>query len=86
MRLSGAGDKGTKHKPSRYLPLGDRVIAHTGNAGLLTAGTAREFLIATVLAQAAAVTSAHVAEIAALANLAGGTGASAIGREVAVAG
>lgn len=58
--------------PAGNLLLGDRIVADTRNARLGAAGTARQPLIAAVLAQATAVAGAHVAEVAALSGLGGG--------------
>ena len=64
-----AGTKG-RSKPPWDLPLGDRIVTDARYICFFAAGAARELLVAAVLAQAAPVARAHVAEVAALAGFA----------------
>lgn len=48
--------------PAGDFALGDGVVAHALDAGLVAGGTRGQALVAAVLAQAAAVAGAHVAE------------------------
>ena len=48
--------------PARNLTLGDGIIAHALDAGLVARGARRQALVASVLAQPAAIAGAHVAE------------------------
>ena len=66
------------YAPSGYLLFCNWVVTDTSNASLGTAGTARKLLIATILAQSAAVAGAHIAKVTALTgSLAGGGVAAA---------
>lgn len=64
MQAQAQGDS-----PAWYLLLGDGIVSNTSHIRLLATSTARQFLVASILAQATAITRTHVAKIAALADL-----------------